>query len=242
MVNYLQRECRGVTYTVRAGDTFYGIAASFRVSLPAMIMANPQIANPNYLYVGQRICVPIRCSGQYYTIKSGESLNVIAQKFRVPLQQLLSANPQIINPNILYVGQRICIPTAEKPEKGCAMVLNRYSDTTTAFPEITGGVTYIHPAGEDKYAITYVATGLPAPKNIGDFDAYIGTLRMGGEKYSAILGRSAPYEQEPTWAGTRIVQVNPFSAPENTAVIAPFNIKKDIQGEPILEGIVAECR
>jgi len=242
MVNYLQRECRGVTYTVRAGDTFYGIATRFGVSLPLMIMANPQITNPNILYVGQRICVPVRCSGQFYTIKRGENLNIIAQKFRVPLSQILSVNPQIADPNILYVGQRICIPAAEKSEKGCAMALNRHADTTAAFPEITGGVTYIHPAGNDRYAITYAATGLPTPKNIGDFDSYIGTLRMGEEKYSAILGRSAPYEQEPTWAGTRIIQVNPFSTPENTVEIAPFNIKKDIQGEPILEGIVAECR
>jgi len=242
MVNYLQRECKGVTYFIKAGDTFYGIAAQYNVSLQDLIAANPQIANPNILYIGQRICVPVRCSGEFYTIKSGENLNIIAQKFRVPLAQLLFVNPQITNPNIIYVGQRICIPATGEQYKGCAIVLNRTSDTPTAFPEITGGVVYIHPAGDGKYAITFAALGLPMPKNIGNFDAYVGTLRMGEERYSAILSRSAPYEQEPTWAGTRVVEMNPFAMPDNTVTIAPMNVRKDIRGEPILEGIVVECR
>lgn len=46
------------TYTVRAGDTLAKIAARFGVSVQAILAANPQITNPDRIYVGQRITIP----------------------------------------------------------------------------------------------------------------------------------------------------------------------------------------
>jgi spore coat assembly protein SafA len=45
-------------HTVRSGDTLSGIAQSSGVSLSALIAANPQIANPNLIYPGQRVHIP----------------------------------------------------------------------------------------------------------------------------------------------------------------------------------------
>jgi LysM repeat protein len=44
-----------VAYLVQPGDTLSGIAASHGVSLAAVEAANPQLSNPNLIYVGQRI-------------------------------------------------------------------------------------------------------------------------------------------------------------------------------------------
>lgn len=46
-------------YVVRAGDTYFAIAARFGVSVPALVAANPGI-DPNRLRVGQVICIPFR--------------------------------------------------------------------------------------------------------------------------------------------------------------------------------------
>jgi spore coat assembly protein SafA len=46
------------TYTVVAGDTLYGIAANFGVSLSSLEAANPQITNPNLIYPGDIINIP----------------------------------------------------------------------------------------------------------------------------------------------------------------------------------------
>lgn len=46
------------TYTVRQGDTLAKIAARFGVTVAAILKANPQITNPDHIYVGQRITIP----------------------------------------------------------------------------------------------------------------------------------------------------------------------------------------
>jgi murein DD-endopeptidase MepM/ murein hydrolase activator NlpD len=47
-----------VAYLVQPGDTLSGIAASHGVSLAAVESANPQIANPNLIFVGQSVKIP----------------------------------------------------------------------------------------------------------------------------------------------------------------------------------------
>jgi spore coat assembly protein SafA len=110
----------GFIYTVVPGDTMFLIAQRFGVSLQALIAANPQIPDPNVIQVGERICIPPReeipCpGGTIYTVVAGDTLFFIAQRFGVSLQALIAANPQISDPNVIQVGQRICIP----PRRDC---------------------------------------------------------------------------------------------------------------------------
>ena len=46
----------------------------------------------------------------YYTVKKGDTLWGIAGKFGVALKDLIAANPQIRNPNLIYPGDRVVIP------------------------------------------------------------------------------------------------------------------------------------
>ena len=48
----------GACYTVKKGDTLWGIAKAYGVSLTALIAANPQIKNPNLIYPGDRVQMP----------------------------------------------------------------------------------------------------------------------------------------------------------------------------------------
>ena len=45
-------------YTVRKGDTLWGIARQYGVDLTALIWANPQIKNPNLIYPGEAVNIP----------------------------------------------------------------------------------------------------------------------------------------------------------------------------------------
>ena len=103
----------GFNYTIRAGDTLYEIARRYNITVQQLIAANPGI-DPNRLQIGQVICIPRAqvpsCPGGfYYTVRSGDTLYIIAQRYNIPLQQLIAANPGI-DPNRLQIGQVICIP------------------------------------------------------------------------------------------------------------------------------------
>lgn len=50
---------------------------------------------------------PVPCT---YTVASGDTLNRIARSFNITLEQLLAANPQIENPDIIYRGLVLNIP------------------------------------------------------------------------------------------------------------------------------------
>ena len=48
----------GGVYTVKKGDTLWGIAQRWGVSLQALIAANPGIKNPNLIYPGDKVVIP----------------------------------------------------------------------------------------------------------------------------------------------------------------------------------------
>ena len=50
-------------------------------------------------------------------VKPGDTLNKIAKKYKVTVDQLLAANKQIKNPNKIAVGDEITIPVAAEPSE-----------------------------------------------------------------------------------------------------------------------------
>ncbi|NLZ92522.1 MAG: LysM peptidoglycan-binding domain-containing protein [Firmicutes bacterium] len=118
-------ECDGFIYTVMRGDTLFILSARFGTPLNQIIAANPQLADPDVIVPGQRICIPLppppeRCSGFFYTIQSGDTLGQISQRFGVRLVDIAIANPQIINPDVIFAGQVICIPIPPPPSIECS--------------------------------------------------------------------------------------------------------------------------
>lgn len=95
----------GQTYYVQKGDTLRKIAAKFNTTVDAILKANPNIGNPNLIYVGQAITLPGGLST--YVVQKGDTLRIIANKYGTTVDNLLALNPDIKNPNLIYVGQVI---------------------------------------------------------------------------------------------------------------------------------------
>jgi LysM repeat protein len=95
----------GQFYYAQPGDTLRKIAARFNTTVDAIIKANPQIANPNLIYVDQAIAIPAGTAS--YTVQRGDTLRIIASRFGTSVDSLLALNPGIKNPNLIYVGQVI---------------------------------------------------------------------------------------------------------------------------------------
>lgn len=118
----------GNIYIVVPGDTLGRIAARFNTTIATLAQLNG-ITNPNTIYSGQRLIIPVAGDGSglgpvptsvpatpvpvaeptTYVVRSGDSLFNIALRYRVTVAQLVQANG-ISDPNRVYVGQRLVIP------------------------------------------------------------------------------------------------------------------------------------
>ena len=107
------------TYTIMKGDSMSKIASKYGIELNELLSINPQIVNPNLIFPGQTVNIPdTSTSKSSYTVKSGDSMWKIATKYGIGLNDLLSANPQIINSTIIYPGQVINIPGSTNVTEG----------------------------------------------------------------------------------------------------------------------------
>lgn len=96
------------TYTVQKGDTYYLISKKCAVALSALLEANNANENSS-LYIGQKITIPEKTSGKTHTVQKGETYWLVAKKYGVSLNELLSLN-NATESTVLYVGDVIKIP------------------------------------------------------------------------------------------------------------------------------------
>ena len=94
------------TYTVQAGDTLSGIASKYGTTYQELARIN-NIANPNVIYPGQVIKINGGKVEKIYTVKSGDTLSEIANKYGTTWQNIYNNNRDIIgsNPNLIKPGQ-----------------------------------------------------------------------------------------------------------------------------------------
>ena len=103
-------------YTVKKDDTLSGIAKKYNTTVEAIMRANPQIKDANKIYVGQVIQIPVKTMQTstsatssekvYHTVQREETLSGIAKKYNTNYLKIAALNG-IVNPNRIYVGQKI---------------------------------------------------------------------------------------------------------------------------------------
>lgn len=100
------------------GDTLYLLAQKYNVTLEKVIAANPQLADPNQLSIGEKIKIPTEpvtmetqpSTVYQHKVKQGDSLWKLSKAWNVPLKLIIDANSQLKNPNALLVGETVNIP------------------------------------------------------------------------------------------------------------------------------------
>jgi len=120
------------TYVVRFGDTLWSIARRFGTTVQAIVQANG-IINPNYIWVGQVLCIPYGTppptpSPAVYIVQPGDTLWSIARRFGTTVEAIAWVNG-IVNPNYIYVGQRLIIPGGVYPPPSQIVYTVRWGDT-----------------------------------------------------------------------------------------------------------------
>lgn len=210
----------GTLYTIQAGDTFYQLSQRFNVPLDAILAANPGV-DPKNLQIGQLVCIPGApptpppepCPGFLYVIQAGDTFYQLSQRFNVPLDAIIAANPGV-DPRRLQIGQAVCIPTAPPPVPECPGFIytvkagdtlfnlaRQFGVTVKAIQDVNPGIDPRHLAIGQKICI---------PKRRCPEGTFVYVVKS-GDTLSAIARRYKTTVQE-------IVKANPGIDPNKLAI------------------------
>lgn len=96
-------------YVVKKGDTLYGIANKYNISVDNLKSYNN--LSTDSLSIGQIIKIPDnKVNSNEYVVKSGDSLYSISRKYGVSVDELMSVNN--LKSTVLSVGQVLKIPNS----------------------------------------------------------------------------------------------------------------------------------
>ena len=106
------------TYTVKSGDTLYGISNQFGVSVTELARLNNVDANT--LQVGKVLNIPSNSGTNpnnmfMYTVKKGDTLYSIATKYKTTVGEIVNLN--YLKDNNLKIGQVLRIPETYTKEE-----------------------------------------------------------------------------------------------------------------------------
>jgi LysM repeat protein len=137
------RRANSAVHIVQWGENLSVIAARYGVTTAAIVQANG-IANPNYIYAGQRLVIPGASTSppstpggatRTYVVRAGDTLSGIAYRMGTTVNALVSLNG-IVNPNLIYAGQSLKVPgQGQPPSSGgttdtCVYVVQRGDNLT----------------------------------------------------------------------------------------------------------------
>jgi len=119
-----------VAYVVERGDSLSVIARRFNTTVGRLVALN-QLRSRNRIQIGQRLLLPqdnavadqtlgeLAAQDGQYTVRRGDTISVIASRFGVSEQQVLSLNG-IADRNRIYPGQNLQLPGFEDQSRATA--------------------------------------------------------------------------------------------------------------------------
>jgi LysM repeat protein len=105
-----------ITYTVQPGDNVYLISLRFSISQDTVIWANDRLEmDPDLLSIGEDLAI-MPMDGVWHTVKAGETLASIAQRYKVTQDDIVGYEPNgLREPVALTPGQQLIVPGGKKP-------------------------------------------------------------------------------------------------------------------------------
>jgi murein DD-endopeptidase MepM/ murein hydrolase activator NlpD len=107
----VRAQTAGPTYIIEPGDTLFGIAQQFGLTVEALQAANPNV-DAAALQVGQALVIPgfsdVTGRLRIHRVEPGESLSSIALGFGLTPETLIRLN-RVVNPDRVYINQPLVL-------------------------------------------------------------------------------------------------------------------------------------
>jgi len=155
-------------HVVEPGDTLSELAARYNTTVRAIMEVNG--LSSTVIYVGQTLKLPgLTQTGwddSYYTVKRGDMLSVLAQKFGTTVRELKRVNG--LKGDLIMVGQRLRIPGSPTTLPSSGVYTVKAGDTLSVLAvQFDTTVRLIMEANELKGTTIYVGQKLRIPGAAG---------------------------------------------------------------------------
>jgi len=162
-------------------------------------------------------------SSSVYTVRSGDTLSEIARLCGLQLSDLVSANPQIANPDLIYIDQKINIPWSVSPTQLPAdtpVPTVQLEDVAAAVPEAGSVEATSTPVEQSAVRPVVVADTTVPIEELDPIVAAFETARApeGGSQAAITLPTQRPTNLETALGPGSLVEVTITGLPPNAAV------------------------
>lgn len=155
-----------VTHLVKSGETLFGIARTYGISIADLVEANPRTKSG--LKSGQQLTIPSNTTKNdgdnqqsHYVVKPGDTLYRVALNHNVTLEELLQNNPGV-TPDNFKAGETIVIPA---PNSELA-AQNKEPETIFVSEKIEKGETFQSISKEYKVSEQQIREANPNVKEL----------------------------------------------------------------------------
>jgi LysM repeat protein len=194
-----------VIHQVAVGENLTSIAVQYGVTVAAIMRENG-LTNPDMIYEGQRLVIPVSTPGgnsynasgcaDYHTVKAGETLSGIAWDYDTTLQELLQLN-NLQDEDVVYAGEKLCV-SAERRYASHPTGQQRYDSSMASFYHtVAKGETLSGIA--ERYGVRMA--DIAWANNLGDEDYVQQGQRLVIPGYQPPVAKPAPKPERTSNAG-----------------------------------------
>ncbi|QGH35427.1 LysM peptidoglycan-binding domain-containing protein [Gracilibacillus salitolerans] len=132
-------------HVVQSGESLWQIANQYQLPISAIVEVNG-LPSANTIIPGLALYIPDQANVQLrpYMIKAGDTLWQLSNRFNTTIEAILHVNT-VADPNQLYIGQRLLIPTPLKPQIETLGFIVPYSPQTflPILRNLSDSLTYV---------------------------------------------------------------------------------------------------
>ena len=105
-----------MVHKVVKGETMLKIAAKYKTTPQEIMKLNPIVKDAGHIEIGWELKIPAVKPAKIidYTVLAGDNLTRISKMYNSSIEEIVSLNPSITNPNLIRTGTVIKVPDRKK--------------------------------------------------------------------------------------------------------------------------------